>query len=312
MVERPRTSISEHFATLTDPRVERSRADLLVDIVTRALCGVICGADDWVAVATFGRAKAEWLGTCLELPGGIPSHDTFGRVFARLNPEEFRRCCLAWVRAVVGEPGEQVVAIREPEAQHISTGAMNGFSPSAVQPTGRQTLAPWRCRGLAGLRIVFGLVWLIDAYFKWLPGFHDNLDKYLEDGAEGQPAIVQAWVNLWINVIGVQPHFYSNVVAVGETAVAIALIVGVFSNLAYLGGVVLSLGIWSTAEGFGGPYQAGSVDIGAAIIYVLVFAGQFLTSAGLHFGLDRYLTPWLGRWDILASGPLKTAGKGSG
>lgn len=203
------------------------------------------------------------------------------------------------------------ITIRAPEARRISTGAANGFSHSAVQPTETVTLAAWRCKALGGLRIVFGLVWLIDAYFKWLPGFHDNLDKYLEEGAEGQPAIVQAWINLWVNVIGVQPHFYSNVIAVAETALAIALIVGLFSNLAYLVGVVLSLGIWSTAEGFGGPYQAGSVDIGTGIVYVLVFAGQFLTSAGLHVGLDRYLTPWLGRWGFLASGPLQTALKGS-
>jgi predicted transposase YbfD/YdcC len=111
MPELPTTSVSEHFATLTDPRVDRSKAHLLVDIITSALCGVICGADDWVAVETFGREKAAWLGTFLDLPGGIPSHDTFGRVFARVNPEEFRRCFLTWVRAVVGEPGEQVVAI---------------------------------------------------------------------------------------------------------------------------------------------------------------------------------------------------------
>jgi len=107
----PSTSIGEHFATLTDPRVDRSKAHLLVEIVTIALCAAICGADDWVAVETFGREKHRWLATFLRLPGGIPSHDTFGRVFRRLDPEEFRRCFLGWVRAVVGAPGAQVVAV---------------------------------------------------------------------------------------------------------------------------------------------------------------------------------------------------------
>src|SRR5215207_5887649 len=111
MDERPPTSVSTHFATLTDPRVERTKQHLLVDIVTIALCAVISGADDWVAVATYGREKAAWLRTFLELPGGIPSHDTFGRVFSRLDPEEFRRCFLNWVQAVVGAPGAQVVAV---------------------------------------------------------------------------------------------------------------------------------------------------------------------------------------------------------
>jgi predicted transposase YbfD/YdcC len=111
MVERPGASISDHFSTLTDPRVERSKAHLLGDIITIALCGVICGADDWVAIETFGRTKLAWLRTFLDLPGGIPSHDTFGRVFRRLDPEEFRHCFLQWVQSVIGEVGEQVVAI---------------------------------------------------------------------------------------------------------------------------------------------------------------------------------------------------------
>src|SRR3954453_14934187 len=109
MTQQPRTSIEVYFGSLTDPRVERTRAHRLSELVTIALCAVVCGANDWVAVETFGHAKEAWLHTFLTSPGGIPSPDAFGRVFAWLDPAKFQCCFVAWVQAVVGELPPQVV-----------------------------------------------------------------------------------------------------------------------------------------------------------------------------------------------------------
>lgn len=111
MNHQPTASITEHFASLQDPRIERTKLHQLLDILVIAISAVICGADDWVEVELFGNAKLAWLRTFLELPNGIPSHDTFGRVFARLNPEQFQQCFLAWIQAVSEVSGGQVVAI---------------------------------------------------------------------------------------------------------------------------------------------------------------------------------------------------------
>lgn len=100
MADPVETSVSRHFAALPDPRVERTKEHRLADIVTVALRAVLCGADGWAAIEAFGRAKEPWRRTFLALPGGIPSHDIFGRVFARLDPAAFQRCFAAWVRAV--------------------------------------------------------------------------------------------------------------------------------------------------------------------------------------------------------------------
>lgn len=111
-------SIIAHFKALPDPRVTRTRRHALTDILVITLCGVICGADDWVAIARFGRAKLPWFRQFLALPHGIPSHDTFGRVFAALDPEAFKATFLAWVRTVAAVMPGDVIAIDGKTLRH--------------------------------------------------------------------------------------------------------------------------------------------------------------------------------------------------
>jgi predicted transposase YbfD/YdcC len=104
-------SLRAHFAALPDPRVERTKRHQLLDVVTIAVCAVLCGADTWVAVEAWGKAKLPWLRTWLDLPHGVPSHDTFGRVFAALDPTAFEATFLGWVRDLAATADGQVVAI---------------------------------------------------------------------------------------------------------------------------------------------------------------------------------------------------------
>ena len=106
-----RVRLLDYFKDLEDPRIERCKRHSLLDIITIAICAVICGADTWVHVAMFGRSKEEWFRTFLELPNGIPSHDTFGDVFSRLDPERFQECFMEWSQGVAELLPGDVVAI---------------------------------------------------------------------------------------------------------------------------------------------------------------------------------------------------------
>ena len=96
----------EHFVGLVDPRAERAKRHELLDLVVITICGVVCGADNWVEIAEFGNARREWLSRFLGLPNGIPSPDTFGRVFSWLDPRPVR-CLFHELGAIGGrvDPG---------------------------------------------------------------------------------------------------------------------------------------------------------------------------------------------------------------
>ena len=104
-------SFFQNFADLNDPRIERTKDHLLIDIIAIAILAVISGAEGWVAIETYGKAKYEWLKEFLELPNGIPSHDTFRRVFSRLDPDEFQECFLNWVNVITEKLGIDFIAI---------------------------------------------------------------------------------------------------------------------------------------------------------------------------------------------------------
>lgn len=110
--------ILTHFADLEDPRDERGKDHQLIDILTIAICAVICGADSWVDIELYGQSKQAWFSTFLNLNNGIPSHDTFARVFARLDPEQMQRCFLSWVTAMSELSAGEVVAIDGKKVRH--------------------------------------------------------------------------------------------------------------------------------------------------------------------------------------------------
>lgn len=153
------------------------------------------------------------------------------------------------------------------------------------------------------LRISFGVIWLIDAAMKWLPGFRSGYMDMLMGQSQDQPGWLRPWFNFWINLQHPRVSFFASLVAVIETLIALALTFGFARKTTYISAIAFSLLIWATAEGFGGPYTSGAADIGTAVIYAVVFLGLLCMNAYTgpsKLSVDYYLEKHLSWWWRLA------------
>jgi predicted transposase YbfD/YdcC len=104
-------NLPDHFRGLADPRIERTRRHELVDILVIGICTLLCGGEGFNDMEDFGKAKEEWFRTFLALPNGVPTHDTFNRVFSALDPAQFLECFLRWTQNLRQVVGEEIVAM---------------------------------------------------------------------------------------------------------------------------------------------------------------------------------------------------------
>jgi predicted transposase YbfD/YdcC len=126
-MSQPHLTIKKYFRKLKDPRLNRRKRHLLLDIIVIAICGVICGCNDWQQIETFGRSRHEWFKRFLCLPNGIPSHDTFERVFDRLHPQTFQACFRAWMQALHEALGLSQIAIDGKTLRGSARGELKGL-----------------------------------------------------------------------------------------------------------------------------------------------------------------------------------------
>lgn len=190
---------------------------------------------------------------------------------------------------------------------HAPVAAENpGRAPKEDRAAPGPTHAARRMRIVAALRIAFGVMWAIDAFLKWLPSFGQHtLMAALDEASGGQPPLVRGWIGGWMQLISVDPASFGTLLALAETAIAIGLLSGALTTAVCAGGGALALMIWSTGEGFGGPYGDGTTDIGASPVYALVFALLAVVGAGGIWGVDRWLRPRLGPLGWLSSPPSR-------
>lgn len=146
------------------------------------------------------------------------------------------------------------------------------------------------------VRLLFGIIFAIDAVLKWLPGYRSTYLSQLKSVAHGQPSWLHGWFQFWIHLQSSAPSLFASSTGVIETGLAACLLLGLGRRAGYLGGAVYTLLIWAVGEGFGGPYMSGSTDVGTGIVYALLFITLLAFAPPARrerLSLDRVLVP---RW----------------
>jgi nitrite reductase (NO-forming) len=186
------------------------------------------------------------------------------------------------------------VAVAAPAPLRIWTGSRIDRPRASWIPNARQLT------GIAILRIAFGAVWAVDASLKWQPAFRANIQQMLVDVSKGQPGFLSWWFALWQYVVSGRAPVFGILTATTETYLALALLTGFARKFTYSIGILYGLFVWSVAEGFGGPYVPGTTtDVGAAIIYSLLFGALLLVDAG-RFSVDHLIEKRLLAWRRIA------------
>ncbi|HEX3689318.1 MAG TPA: hypothetical protein VHV28_06455 [Solirubrobacteraceae bacterium] len=152
-------------------------------------------------------------------------------------------------------------------------------------------------------RLLFGLIWAIDAYLKWQPGYRSSYISNLRSAAQGQPSWLHGWFHFWINLQTGAPSLFADLTGVMETTLALVLLLGVARRVGYTMGALYALLVWAVGEGFGGPYTSGSTDVGTGIIYAMLFITLLVFAPPARrerWSLDRILLrrwPW---WRVVS------------
>ena len=165
--------------------------------------------------------------------------------------------------------------------------------------TGVAVAKTWPAVAAAGLRVAFGVVWAVGAALTWSPDFAVHYVGYLHNAAQGQPTWLAGWFSMWIALVTPHALLFTWLTRIIETIIALALLTGFARKVTYVAGGLFSLLIWSTAEGFGGPYTVGATNMGAAISYVLIFVALIAInsrSGRSPYSLDYFIERQHPRW----------------